>query len=199
MNNSIKEKTPNRNHLIAGLSAICLTSAVNIASADEFDFGISNETARIEYSGLVPERKGLGYSAHLLYHEDDAQVGGASLHVSGRSKASTFLQYTSLGAKVVGYDTDNGPSGGSVALGGFIHHNLAAANLLSIRGDLYYAPSVVSFGDGEQYREIGVRLEYQLVDQASVYLGYRNIEVDFDGRNDVDIDESANIGMIMQF
>lgn len=194
------------------LTALCGALAIGLISpltvAESIDLSLSASTARGEFQGKfrTDSRKDrrfrhmndLNYGFNFLYHEDDGHVGGVSLHVAGRSKATVFKQETGIGGKLITFDA-GGPDGGALAVGGYILHNLASANLLSVRGELYYAPSVVTFGDGNRYAEYSVRLQYQLVDQANVYIGYRNIEVDFERFGDVEIDDSAHVGLMMYF
>ena len=186
--------------------------------ADTLDLSLSDSAARGEFqTSFKPSRtyrssnrqqrkrelqrrkqlEALNYGFNLLYRDDDVYVGGATLHVTGRTKATVLKQHTGIGGKFVAFDAGD-PSGSALAVGGYLIHNLAAANLLSVRGDIYYAPGVVTFGDGQRYLEFGVRLEYKLVEQASVYLGYRNIDVHFD-QSDFDLDKSGHLGLIMHF
>ncbi len=180
------------------VTSFIATLCASAATADTLDVSLGGSTARGEYQGQFAQHQDLYYGGHLLYHEDDGHVLGASLHVAGRSKATTLSQHTGIGGKLIQFDGGD-PDGAAIAVGGYILHNLATANLLSVRGDLYYAPSVVTFGDGQSYFEFNLRMEYKLVNQASVYLGYRNIEVDFDKFGNKDIEESGHVGLIMHF
>lgn len=189
-------------------SALIISLFSPLALSESIDLSLSDSTARGEFQGKFKTGQSsksrfrhmsdLHYGFNFLYHEDDGHVGGVSLHVAGQSKATVFNQEMGIGGKAITYDA-GGPDGGALAVGGYILHNLASANLLSVRGDLYYAPSVVTFGDGNRYVEYSMRLQYQIVDQANVYLGYRNIEVDFDQFGSIDIDQSAHVGLMMHF
>jgi len=50
-----------------------------------------------------------------------------------------------------------------------------------VSGSLFYAPSMLSFQDAERYFEGRAEVSLQIVEQASIFLGYRQINTDFDG------------------
>ena len=102
--------------------------------------------------------------------------------------------------KLVYFDLDGADLDGSaLALGGFFRHTLSSANLVSIRADLFYAPSVVSFGDSDRYLELSVRAEYKLMERADLFAGIRKIEIGLEDFNDADIDEGAFAGLVIHF
>ena len=52
---------------------------------------------------------------------------------------------------------------------------------VSIEARGLYAPSVLSFGDSEDYSEVRVSVDIEMIDNVKVYAGYRNIHVDYKG------------------
>jgi predicted porin len=64
---------------------------------------------------------------------------------------------------------------------------------------LFYAPSIVAFGDADQMYEFEMRVEYELLPTANVYLGYRSIKADIKNRKDITVDESAVVGLRFKF
>ena len=199
--------------MTASVALLLSFTPLSPASATSLDLSLNNETVRVEYltrwkSAGAPQGRDqnsqfrhisdLHVGGNFLYHEDDGYVAGLSAHVSGRSRATLFNQHTGIGGKLVVFDAGDF-TGTSVAVGGYVLHNLPSANLLSVRGELYYAPSVVTFGDGDRYLEFSARLEYKIVDPASIFIGYRNIEVDFETQGDVDIDARAHLGILVHF
>ena len=174
---------------------------LNTANAEsEFDVDLSNDVVRLGISTPVASGNLLG-SASYLHHEDDADLFAAGIHVAGKSKASRGKQTTGLGVKLAGFTTDEADlDGGALALGGFIKHTLADANLITLRGDLYYAPDVVAFGDADKYLEFSLRVEYRLMDNANVFAGYRKIDIGIkDSSATADLDKSAHVGINLLF
>ena len=47
--------------------------------------------------------------------------------------------------------------------------------------------------------EYDIRVEYELLPTANVYVGYRSIEADIKNRDNVEIDNSAIIGLRFKF
>jgi len=71
---------------------------------------------------------------------------------------------------------------------------------LGIGGSIFYAPSITSFMDADSYTETTLRLDYQILPQAFVYIGHRKIEVDIDGGGkNVELDEGVHLGFKMLF
>lgn len=54
-----------------------------------------------------------------------------------------------------------------------------------IRGNVLYAPDILTGGDFENYLELGARAGYQLLPNAVIFIGYRYLEIEL---NDVDAD-----------
>lgn len=46
---------------------------------------------------------------------------------------------------------------------------------ISLEGKLLYAPKVLSFGSAEEYREFRVGTAIEVIENTSIYAGYRNI------------------------
>ena len=174
-----------------------MTAAIS-GWADTIDFSLSDASVRVELAGTLPQKQ-LGYSLSGLHHADNGDLLSIGVHVNDRLKASTGGVSTSVGGKIVGFDTKSGPNGSAIAIGGYVRQNFDQANLVSVRGDVFYAPRVVSFGDADHYLELGLRLEYQLVEQAAVYLGVRKIDAAFKESSDKTLDKSAQLGLILFF
>ncbi len=176
-----------------------LMSAVSFSWADSIDFSLSNDSVRAELSGELTNKR-LNYTVGALHNETHGDVGSVGLQVSDRLKASTGALTAAVGGKFVGFDADHGPDGSAFAIGGYLQQHFDAANLVTVRGDFYYAPRVVSWGKAEHYAELGLRLEYRLVDQAIVYLGFRKIQAEFKNiSSDMVFDESGHLGLQLFF
>lgn len=169
----------------------------NHAHSDSLDTSLSNDSVRLQYTASL-QRNDLNMSADFLHHEDDGDLGGLGLFVDGGSKASSVIQQGGVGGKLIYFNSD-GIDGAALALGGYIRHTLSAANLISLRGDLFYAPGVVAFGDADRYLEASLRVEYKLMDRADIYAGLRKLEIGLDSTGNVDADKGAFAGLILHF
>ena len=70
-----------------------------------------------------------------------------------------------------------------------------------ISGNLSYAPPVLSFKDADSYLETRIEASLQIIEQGSLFVGYRKIETDFDLNGDVDytLNDTAYIGFKVRF
>jgi len=53
--------------------------------------------------------------------------------------------------------------------------------------------------DGKHLQSVEFRIEYKILTQATVYLGYRDIEADLDVGGSVDIDNGGHLGLRFTF
>ena len=180
-------------------------TAMNAQAQGDLDFSVSDDTAKIQVSSDVPYND-LSWTAELLHFEDSglsANIIGGGIFVAGRSNASTARQTAGVGGKFLFVEGDGIEAGSGVAIGGFIRHTLSQANLVSLRGEMFVSPGIISFQGMESYLEYSGRIEYQLLEQANVYLGYRNVQGDFSrdagGEAEVEFEQGIIAGLNLGF
>jgi len=169
-----------KNTCIGALACVLIGLASQSQAQGDIDFSVGADTVKAQVSSKVPNND-LSWTGELLHYDDagvTANVIGGGVFVAGRSNASTARQIAGLGGKFIVVDADNSEAGLGIAVGGFLRHTLSQANLVSLRADVYLAPSIISFQGLQNYLEFTGRVEYQLLDQANVYLGYRNVTAD---------------------
>lgn len=161
-----------------------------IAYAQRIDINTNDETAEVEIRAIISE-KVYGYSefnARFLYSSEkhaDNKLGSAGVDAYGELDALPGLEM-GVGTKLYGGRVDHEDVLG-VGLGGLLRYAPPAMNGFVFSGTLYYAPKVLSFLDSERLLESGLRLGYQIIPNAAVYVGYRNIRthIEHDGRSRV--------------
>lgn len=169
------------------------------AAADSIDINLHDEALRATYEMPLETTKGLRAEAGLLYAENDAGDSETMLHggvlVSGEnwSKSGTFD--IALGGRVV-YATPADLDLLAVAFGGRVR--FSPIPRLGLGGHIYYAPDITSFMDSDEYQEVGLRIDYQVLPQAFVYLGNRTIKTKVNGTT-VELDDKMHIGFKMNF
>lgn len=67
-----------------------------------------------------------------------------------------------------------------------------------VGGALYYAPSVLSFRDGENYLETRVHFDVEPIKNGRIEIGYRMIDTDVENR-DVTYNDAWYLGMRLDF
>lgn len=186
---------------IRAIGLFILSSVSTVVSADNIDLNLRDEAIRASYTMEVSDTSGLNAELGLLYSEDkdklDDTLFHAGLHVSGENWSQSGTFDISIGGRV--YHTNPGDLDlTAIGFGGQVR--FSPVHRLGIGGHVYYAPEITSFDDAETFIESGVRVDYQVLPQAFVYVGYRNIEVDIvDGPDDVELDDNAHVGIKLLF
>ena len=69
-----------------------------------------------------------------------------------------------------------------------------------VNGSLYYAPSVLSFSDADDFLEYRISYDIEVIENGFVTLGYRNLDTDYDGvRGSLNYNSSFYIGFKIGF
>ena len=182
---------------------VLLLSALSSATfARSFDINLGSEAAQFKYGSLIG---GTNYgrtemNIGFLYNEDDNYLGELGLLVIDEAGSKTPGLELGVGPKFWfgGSDeTDVDISG--IGLGGQLRYKNINVPRIVYGASIFYAPSVVAFMDANNILEYDIRIEYELLPTANVYLGFRSIEADIKGYKDVEIDESAIIGLRFKF
>jgi hypothetical protein len=174
------------------------------ASAEIVDFSVGNNSFRLAV---------LGPLSRLLDVKGQYEVGGLM-----RPKRDDDLLVTHVGAMLTGdagfggqvnvaagvglralYIGRDDEPGGAVAAGGQVEARYPGFDRLGLSAYGYGAPGVTSFGHVDSYYEIGVGLDYQILKDASVYGGWRNVHADFQEAGDLSADHSLHVGVRLNF
>jgi predicted porin len=146
--------------------------------ADSLSLDLNNDALRINYSHDFSKN----YTADAAWvHVKDLGntfTGGINLRQTLNADLSAII-----GGKAVLQQHDNLPDGTAIAVGGGLRFTPPSAKQVGIAGTVYYAPSVLSFGDMENYREFELRAEYAFSEQLTGYAGYRNNRADYESGN----------------
>ena len=171
-------------------AAVLLALASGGALADSLELNLHDEALRATFAHVA--RPGMEWDVGHYYNEDDVTVTHLGLHVSGEnwSKAGTFD--VGLGGRLLLVRSDE-EDASALALGARVR--FSPVHRVGIGGELYFAPDITTFDEATRYTEATVRADYQLLPQALLYVGYRVIEMDFDDVDDVEIDDSFQVGM----
>lgn len=185
-------------------SAAALLLLSTTAGAETLDLNISGDAVRAALSGPLAfgERNNARYDLGYLYSDDrDARlnIGHAALMVSGDAGARNANVEVGLGLRAAGID-QRGGSGGAVSVGGDFDLRLPDFNRIGLVGYAFYAPSVLAFGDVERYIDAAITLDYEIIRDASVYAGVRQVRVDIEDIGGSDLrDNSVIVGLRLNF
>jgi len=91
----------------------------------------------------------------------------------------------------------------SVPLGAEIVYKLPFEDVMPMRvgGSFYYAPQVLTMQDGENYLEYRFEFDVEVISNAHVFVGYRNIDVNYDTKHggDKNYNSSGYLGFKFAF
>ena len=173
------------------------------AFAQGFRVQLGSESARFMYAteAFGQDFGRLELEAGFMYTEDDDYLANMGILVRGES-LSVPLQ-VSIGFR--GYlaevttGVDTSASVGAITIGGELFLKPESWGGLGL--GLYYhtAPGVVSFMDAESLTEYGLFLSYDITPQASMAIGYQNIETELTAIGDVTIDDGAYFSVDIRF
>ncbi len=174
---------------------LCFTAEPIFAEA--FDINLNNDSARLSYVAGSSSRAEMEFG--YLFNEDDYKLPHFGIHITDSTGDQSRALKMSLGGRI--YALFNDPIEiFAVGLGGgLIFTPGIAFDRLRFHISAHYSPDVVTFGDGDILTEYSAALEYQILTRGFVYLGFRQIKVDFGNGGNVDVDEGGHLGLKIAF
>lgn len=166
-------------------------------NAAKLDFNISDEAAQLGYTAGTSDG-GAQIDYGLLYQEEEVHVPSVGLHLVDNAGTAQKPVLVGLGGRALYVDTE-GPAGAALALGAFGRFSVPDADRFAIAASIYIAPSIIAFGDLDRYLEYSVRGEYEVLRNASLYLGYRRVQIGIVGAGNATLDRGLHFGMNFNF
>lgn len=183
---------------VSQLIAITTFAVSTGASAHTLDLNLNNDAVALDYSTQV-EKSEINVGAGLLHHQDNGDVYYGSFFVADNVNKQNGL-LAGIGGRFYYVDADKSDdSGTALGIGGFINWDVPTVTNLSLRSDIYYAPDVLAFDDLEGYLDFSARVQYRIIEQAWLYLGYRNTEAKTEAPGKAKIDEGGHLGVMIWF
>lgn len=184
--------------LIVGLPLLLLAFLSLSAHAHTLDLSLNNDAVGLDYTTQITNSE-INVGAGVLHHQDNGEAFWGSFFVADNvNKQSGIL--AGLGGRLYYIDADKrNDKGTAVGLGGFVNWDIPPVPNLSLRGEFYYAPDVLSFDEVNRYIDFSARVQYRIIEQAWIYAGYRNAEMKGDSGSDQKIDEGFNLGIMLWF
>jgi len=181
----------------AAVVAACLV-CMN-ALADEIDLSFNEDAFRAYYAHDL-EANDLAWDAGLLNNSDKGFVAYGSLYLKGFASDGSNPLEAGLGGRTAWIDGDNsGQKGLPLALGGYLKYTFPRVNRISVRVDAYYAPDVLTVKDLDTYEDYTIRLAYNLLREADIYVGARYVKGEFDNDTQQTFDSGMHVGINLRF
>lgn len=182
----------------ASLLAALLAAAFTV-HADNLDINLGSNAAYIDYSTAMTG-SGLYGDLGYLHHTDQVDMGQAGLELVGNASPVGSPVIFGVGGKLFYVSPKQlNENGTVVGLGGHVNFTWPTYNRFVIGGELYYAPSIVSFNKADRFLEFGVHAGYEILRNAQVYVGYRHVGAAFTGTSTVTLDSTIMAGLNITF
>jgi hypothetical protein len=192
------------NRLKGLLGALLIGATSGVAHAEIFDLSVGDNSFRAALYGplsrIASQSEGQ-YDVGVIVRpkrEDDLLIVHAGALLTGDTGMRNFELAAGLGVRgvYIGRDRD---SGGAVAPGGQLEARFPGYERIGFSIYGYYAPEVLSLGEFDEYYEVGVGVDYQVLKNASVYLGYRNVNVEIEDGPKLTADNGLHVGLRLEF
>jgi hypothetical protein len=184
-----------RSTLIAALG-LCISSNTFAASAD---IALSEDTAKFSFSSFINgfQHGRTMFNGGYYYNTNEDHVIDLGLHVVDVVGTKTPGLQIGVGGQLYLADLAN-QDALALALGGNISFRPQQLKRINFVADGHYAPGIVSYMDADRFYEYSFRVEYSLLPQADVYVGYRKISMDSDiGK--ISTDDNGHVGLRISF
>jgi len=169
--------------------------------ADTVDLNLNNDSVQFLYISPFTSDEGLG-GANLeigaIYTEARDYLGVIGLDIKGEAGSGSPGLVAGVGVRGYGIGTNRADIG-ALAIGGLVQYSPPSLSRLGIVGQVYYSPDILTFMDGKNLLSAEFRVEYKVLTQAVVYVGYRDVGADLDGGGSIDIDDGGHLGLRFMF
>ncbi|MGB0866647.1 MAG: YfaZ family outer membrane protein, partial [Granulosicoccaceae bacterium] len=178
-----------------------LTGAGVQAAGLELD--LSEESGEFTYlvnsRGVVEGGIDLGLS-FFYNNREDIMLSANILSLGQQAKYGQPLQL-GVGAKIYGGKLEDDREIGAIGIGGRLGYIIPSQiSPVAVVAEIYFAPSVTSFGEAERLMELTTRIEAEITPTAVGFFGYRLTTARMaDTEDDTELDDNLNIGVRFLF
>lgn len=188
--------------LWAALAALCVSQA----NASELRLSFGESSLRGEYLQAIGQPVGdsaTTLQAGLLYVEEDdsdGTLGHLGMLIFGDAGARKAIIQAGIGGRVYLLSTDPDLNGAALAMGGAVNGRVPGIDRLGGFSSIWYSPKVSAFGDLDGSFEFNIGIEYQLLRQAALSVGWRQVRFKLrDLNRSFDFEDSAFVGFKFLF
>lgn len=183
--------------------ALLLLLTGSLALADSIDINLNNSAAQLKYNASA---SGIG--------DGNAEIqGGVLLNDTNDMLSEVGLMILSPGGEEGGLSAGGGLKGvyakqtqngttnnfAVIAVGAHVDYTLPGTTPISLVGEYFGSPKIISFADAERFNQYGIRLELAASPQAKIYLGYREIGFGIKATGSIIFDMGTHVGMVISF
>jgi hypothetical protein len=180
--------------------AVC---AISPAAAQDLDISLNSDAAQFQVSYPLDKHKQFPkgeLNGSLIFSTDDDMIVGVGARVAGETGSATPGLSAGLGARLFGGSAeDNGMA--ALALNGALRYSPPPFPRFGIGMEFFYAPNIVTFIEADNYLHWELRVEYEVLPESYVYVGFRKLRVGLedDDEDETDVDSGGHIGLKIHF
>lgn len=192
--------------LARSAAALGLLAAAAAVPAQTLDLNLSNDGAQFRY--ITQDRDSAGFGNKevdlgLVYTTDDVIVGMFGAQVVAEAGSRSPGLDAGLGLKLFGanaeIDEQDDASLFALTLGGQLHFVPPPWPRIGVSLQGYFSPDVVTFGDADKFIYLSSALEYRVLPQAMIYLGYRKMRAGIEDDGTVTLESGGHFGFQLEF
>ena len=179
---------------------VLLCAAPATAFGQEFRMDVRDNAFGARYGTLIDlsEEGQYEVSGNVLVGKADRKTLGVGFHAVDNAYTVETPVYVGLGGRLLWVDSGF-ESGTVLAFGANGRMAVPDMERFGVSAHAYFAPSITSFGGADSFYEIALRGEYQVLENAWIYAGYRRSDADFEGASSIPIDSGIHLGMRFTF
>ncbi len=164
-------------------------------AASELDLSLNGDAVKLR--GGFDLTNNLLVGGSWLYHQDKGHALTADAYVTGNAAPGLQTLRVGVGLQLAYVDSDESTkeNGFAVPLGGFARYTLPQYDRISFGGSLHYAPGVLSFGDLDSYLSWDAWAGYDVIRDATVYLGVRALKPEYEEVGTQHMDTGMHLGV----
>jgi hypothetical protein len=164
--------------------------------ADSIDINVNSDSIQAVYG---TDWRTAEFNLGLSRNSDkDSWVASAGLLATDQKQNRGARTEVGLGGKIYAVSVGN-QDVQALGLGGEVRV-FPNDGPIGIGGYGFYAPNVVTTGDGKNFWEAGARVEFEVIkNSANVYLGYSKVRTELNGGAHLTVDSGGHVGMRIEF
>lgn len=176
------------------LYALSLLLVASTSHAADFGIGLSNTAVAADYTS-APAGQGLEFTVSGLRNTERGSLISAGMQVSQQVNP-TFK--VSVGGKLVGVFNSTRDAS-ALALGGRVDMTMPNNPNIHVGVHGWFAPTVTSFNDSKNFRDLGASVGYRVMDNAEIFAAYRFVRINYDHLDARTIEDGPLFGLKMSF
>ena len=164
---------------------------VGQAAASDFEAALSDDTAQFTWrsDSSIIGWGGADLSLSWFYNEaDDYLLQADILQMRQASEDTPFT----MGVGIKGYLGDLDQVNEVVfafGIGGELRYTIPGVMPMALYLHGHYAPDITSFGEVNGIVDYRYGFQIEVLPQTTAFISYRSLEIDIDGRGDVELDD----------